>query len=98
QRRPSPRPNFGMTEKAKMDPAEVSTAIVALTTHAPRPQGTEPPPRSGVYAIRLITPHALMPFVEGEGGLVYVGMTTDLEAREFDMHFNSAQTGFSTVR
>lgn len=30
--------------------------------------------------------------------LVYVGMSSDLAARQFDMHFSSDNTGFSTVR
>lgn len=31
-------------------------------------------------------------------GLIYCGMSSDLAVREFDTHFNSDQTGFSTVR
>lgn len=75
---------------------ELEVAIQALTS-----DGSESGPTtitSGLYAIRLISPGLLAPFIEGEGGLIYVGMSSDLAAREFDMHFSSTNTGFSTVR
>jgi hypothetical protein len=77
---------------------EAEQAIVALTSDAPPvASGTASPP-SGVYAIRLISPGLLAPFKEGNGGLIYCGMSADLAVREFDTHFNSGKTGFSTVR
>lgn len=56
------------------------------------------PPASGVYAIYLRTPGLLKPFVEGEDGLIYIGLSTNLANREFEQHFSSGNTGFSTLR
>jgi hypothetical protein len=56
------------------------------------------PRDSGVYAIYLCTPGLLAPFTEGEDGLIYIGASTNLADREFDQHFSSESTGFSTVR
>lgn len=81
-----------------MEATEVEQAIRALTSDAPPPTPGTASPASGVYAIRLISPGLLAPFTEGDGGLIYCGMSSDLAVREFDTHFNSAQTGFSTVR
>lgn len=78
--------------------SEVEEAIIALTSDATPPTSGMPSPPSGVYAIRLISPGSLTPFKEGDGGLIYCGMSSDLAVREFDTHFNSGQTGFSTVR
>ena len=87
-----------MKDRMQVDEAEITAAALALTTDVPRPTTAERPLRSGVYAIRLTTHGLLAPFKEGDGGLIYCGMTSDLEVREFDTHFNSDQTGFSTVR
>lgn len=56
------------------------------------------PPESGVYAIYLRTKGLLAPFAEGENGLVYIGLSTNLANREFEQHFSSENTGFSTLR
>jgi hypothetical protein len=56
------------------------------------------PPSSGVYAIYLRTPGALRPFDEGEDGLIYIGLSKNLADREFEQHFSSGNTGFSTLR
>jgi len=81
-----------------MEGAEIEAAIVALTSDVPQPVFGTSNPRSGVYAIRVISPGLLAPFEEGNGGLIYCGMSSDLAVREFDTHFNSDQTGFSTLR
>ena len=57
-----------------------------------------PPQTSGVYAFFLTDITALVPFVPGREGLLYVGTSGDLATREFDNHFNSTGTGFSTLR
>lgn len=76
---------------------ELEVTVRVLTTN--EPQGDlDRSVRSGLYAIRLASPGLLRPFQEGEGGLIYAGMSSDLAAREFDMHFSSSNTGFSTVR
>lgn len=81
-----------------IDSAEVEAAIDALTSDASQPVPKASSPRSGVYTIRLISPGLLAPFMEGSGGLIYCGMSANLALREFDTHFNSSQTGFSTLR
>ncbi len=87
-----------MTHTESVDEAEIAAAVAALTTDTAHAHLNGEPPRSGVYGIRLTTPGLLAPFKEGDGGLIYCGMSSDLEVREFDNHFNSAQTGFSTLR
>jgi hypothetical protein len=56
------------------------------------------PPTGGVYAIYLRRPKLLAPFEEGKNGLIYIGLSTNLAAREFEQHFSSERTGFSTLR
>jgi hypothetical protein len=52
----------------------------------------------GVYALFLSLPGALPLFRLPELEPLYLGLSADLAQREFDTHFNSKQTGFSTVR
>ncbi len=56
------------------------------------------PSKKGVYAIYLCMPGLLAPFSESEAGLIYIGRSTNLGDREFEQHFSSEGTGFSTVR
>jgi hypothetical protein len=56
------------------------------------------PPKSGVYAIYLTRKALLAPFAEGEDGLIYIGLSSNLADREFEHHFSSENTGFSTLR
>jgi hypothetical protein len=56
------------------------------------------PAESGVYAIYLRSRGLLAPFVEGDNGLIYIGLSTNLASREFEQHFSSINTGFSTLR
>src|SRR5882757_7571430 len=58
----------------------------------------EAPAEGGVYAIYLSTPSLLAPFPEGEDGLIYIGLSMQLCDREFDQHFASSGSGFSTLR
>ena len=58
----------------------------------------QPPSTAGVYAIFLLDPSALKPFAPGRDGLIYVGTSSNLAQREFENHFNSESTGFSTLR
>jgi hypothetical protein len=55
------------------------------------------PREPGVYAL-FLNAKSLGEFVAGADGLVYVGTSENLAQREFDTHFNSKGTGFSTVR
>jgi hypothetical protein len=76
----------------------VTDAIEGLKrTRAPIDR-SNPPPRGGVYAVFLQKPGALAPFSASLDGLIYVGCSSDLAAREFDHHFDSKRTGFSTLR
>jgi hypothetical protein len=43
-------------------------------------------------------PDGIKPFAPGQSGLIYIGVSKDLAAREFEQHFNSESTGFSTLR
>lgn len=57
------------------------------------------PAKSGVYAYFLSGERkSLGDFSAGRRGLIYVGTSSNLSIREVDMHFNSANTGFSTLR
>ena len=56
------------------------------------------PPGGGIYAIYLSTPGLLIPFPEGQDGLVYIGRSARLADRELKQHFSSGGTGFSTLR
>jgi len=53
---------------------------------------------AGVYACFLSDGSKLAPFAPGADGLIYVGVTGDLAKREFEAHFSSDSTGFSTLR
>jgi hypothetical protein len=55
------------------------------------------PSKPGVYAI-YIRGKTLFPLQVPQNGLIYFGSSNNLSAREFDVHFNSGQTGFSTLR
>lgn len=52
--------------------------------------------RSGVYLLRLAD-GADLPRVSAAGAL-YIGRSSNLAEREFDTHFASGKTGFSTLR
>ena len=86
-----PKPTSAFHEDAK-------AAIVALAASRAAIDRLAAPSASGVYAIYLRTPGLLAPFTEGDGGLIYVGLSTDLAAREFEQHFASGSTGVSTLR
>lgn len=81
-----------------IDAGELESAIVALRDTPAGRRHSDSGVRCGVYAIRLDTAGALGLALGEDRGLLYVGMSTDLSVREFDTHFDSAQTGFSTVR
>ena len=56
------------------------------------------PNSPGVYALFVCGLGAVGGVPAGEDGLIYVGVSNDLAAREFEQHFSSNGTGFSTVR
>lgn len=56
------------------------------------------PKAPGVYALYASAAGTIGGFAAGEDGLIYVGVSSDLAAREFEQHFGSDSSGFSTVR
>lgn len=56
------------------------------------------PAKPGVYAIYSSTMTEIGGFPIGRDGLAYVGFSEVLASREFDQHFCSGETGFSTLR
>ena len=81
-----------------MDVSQVDTAICDLQKSRAAISGLSAPPRSGVYGIFVHPPARLANFVGNSDGLVYIGLSANLATREFEMHFESASTGFSTLR
>lgn len=78
--------------------AELERAIAALTDESVLCQQTGNAKQCGVYAILRKTNGVLQPVLADDASVLYVGMSTNLSVREFDTHFDSGQTGFSTVR
>jgi hypothetical protein len=56
------------------------------------------PVSPGVYGIFLRDGKALGPYRTLPDEAIYVGSTSNLNAREFDHHFSVERTGFSTLR
>jgi epoxide hydrolase-like predicted phosphatase len=56
------------------------------------------PPKTGVYVIFLKKPATLPVGEIPDDGLLYVGSSGNLAMREFDTHFESGQSGYSTLR
>ena len=56
------------------------------------------PSSPGVYGIFLRDRSELQLRDGLPNGLIYIGMSGNLAAREYDMHFSSRNTGFSTLR
>lgn len=73
----------------------VSTHL--LETRAPVDE-LKAPHAPGVYAVYASSENSLAPIRTGRHGLLYIGASRDLAEREFGQHFNSASTGFSTLR
>jgi len=81
-----------------MNPTQVDAALCDLQKSRASISGLAAPPRSGVYGIYVRPPARLAHFAGSKDGLVYIGLSTNLAAREFETHFESASTGFSTLR
>jgi hypothetical protein len=52
----------------------------------------------GIYAIFVKNMDAINEFPANTDGLIYIGSSSDLVAREYEQHFRSGKTGFSTLR
>jgi hypothetical protein len=80
----------------------MEVAVIAVEKHLRQTRARidelRAPAAPGVYACFLLDGSSLKPFAAGSDGLVYVGVTADLAEREFEQHFNSNRTGFSTLR
>ena len=78
-----------------MGAREILAALEKSRAAIDRVQATSSP---GVYAIFLRGTSEL-PLRDGApNGLIYIGMSGNLTAREYDMHFSSLNTGVSTLR
>ena len=84
--------------KRQPAPTEIDAALQRILDTRLDITRLVPPSGSGVYAIYLRTPGLLVPFPDGENGRIYIGLSTNLASREFEQHFSSENTGFSTVR
>jgi len=58
----------------------------------------DPTPSPGVYFLHLKAGSTLEVWGLREDRLLYVGVSSNLAERQFDTHFHSGQTGWSTVR
>lgn len=87
-----------MTDDSKITLRGVAEAIANLEASRTAHGLLNTPSKSGVYGIYLRSQGSLLPFTAEVGGLVYIGMSSNLAAREFDTHFSSTNTGFSTFR
>jgi len=56
------------------------------------------PGLAGVYAFFLTDSYEINSIPSNSDGLVYIGSTSNLSSREYDNHFDSTSTGFSTLR
>src|SRR5438094_199129 len=61
-------------------------------------EGVDAPSSPGVYAIYVNDPSTLPITGTPKTGLLYIGMSSDLAYRDFDTHFSSSGTGYSTLR
>jgi len=76
----------------------VQAILKSLTRHAGPIQQIEPPECPGFYAL-FASRDLHLSFVSITAqSLIYIGASNNLKHRNIDTHFNSKQTGFSTVR
>lgn len=87
-----------MTRHNPLTKAENEAAARALLRTRTAVKKLLAPSKCGVYAIYLRTKGLLTPFAEAGNGLIYIGLSTNLANREFEQHFSSKNTGFSTLR
>lgn len=75
-----------------------STIIDRLREGAAPVAQVAAPAAPGVYAWFVDDPVALPTLPNQGADPIYIGMSSNLAVREFDTHFKSGQTGFSTLR
>jgi hypothetical protein len=81
-----------------MKQTDLSQIIQELRQTRCRPADLDAPDSGGVYAVYVRRSDALSPFSPSADGLIYVGVTSNLARRELENHFNSENSGFSTLR
>lgn len=85
-----------------LDGAGQKLAIRELTSRLigerSRPLRLEPPASPGVYALFLTELQNVGGVPAGTQGILYVGTSENLSERHASAHFNSKNTGFSTLR
>ena len=80
---------------AEFTPVEVARNLQASRS---RPSSLVPPEKPGVYAVCLRDKAQVGWFTCKPGDIIYVGISSNLKQREFDTHFTSGKSGFSTLR
>ena len=77
---------------------EINIAVKAFADSRAAFSQLRPPSQGGVYAFYLKDHAALHPFPCKADGLVYIGSSGNLASREYENHFDTTSTGFSTLR
>jgi hypothetical protein len=77
---------------------EVGQVLAQLVAARRRPEAVGAPSTPGVYAIFLRRQGTLASIVPSVDGIVYIGRSSNLAQRELGTHFQTGQSGFSTVR
>lgn len=86
-----------MLRMSEVDEAALAAALRCLEAPC-KGISLSTPTLPGVYAVYIREPGKLAPVLEGIDDLIYIGLSTNLASREFDMHFSSNSTGVSTLR
>lgn len=87
-----------MCNETPITPDEVSHAIEQLVGSRTTLDQLKLTGMCGVYGMFLSQPDLLAPFPAGRDGLIYLGKCNELCAREFEVHFSSLKTGYSSLR
>lgn len=77
---------------------EVNEIISYLVDNKTAINKLKPINGSGVYAIFHRNIKEIIEDETNEYGIIYIGQSTNLAQREFDTHFKSGESGFSTLR
>ena len=76
----------------------VGDVVRNLSSSRSRPSNLISPEKPGIYAIYLREMDHNGWFADKAGEAVYVGVSGNLKQRDFDTHFSSGKSGFSTLR
>ena len=76
----------------------VADVIATLASFRKPANQQQPPGGGGVYAIYLRSGGSIRRYAAGLDGLVYIGKSSNLAERDFETHFESGRSGYSTLR